>query len=78
LGIKKVYRVSLLADLAAMPKLAGGQLLVADRGAAYLVLLIATTVLNTRFGLTLPALDALVAGSPANRSGHRSRVVITR
>jgi MFS family permease len=61
-GVKKIYRVGLLADLVAMALLAGSQLVAGDRGAAYLVLLNATAFLGAGFGLTVPALNALVAG----------------
>ncbi|MET3808378.1 MFS family permease [Nakamurella sp. UYEF19] len=72
-GIKRIYRAGLLADLAAMALLAGSQLLVADRGAAYMLLLVATAFLGAGFGLTVPALNILVAGL---RPGAADRAVL--
>ena len=61
-GIKKIYLTGLLADLMAMTLLAAAQLLIHHREAAYLLLLAATALLGAGFGLTVPALNALVAG----------------
>ena len=61
-GVRRIYRLGLGADLVAMALLAGGQLVIGDRGAAYLLLLVATAFLGAGFGLTVPALNALVAG----------------
>lgn len=62
LGVKKVYRAGLSANLVAMALLAGGELVIGDRGVAYVLLLVATAFLGAGFGLTVPALSALVAG----------------
>lgn len=56
-----------------MALLAGGQLLIGDRSAAYVLLLVATAFLSAGFGLTVPALNALVAGL---RPGTADRVVL--
>ena len=61
-GIKNIYLTGLLADLLAMSLLAAAQLLIQHRGGAYLLLLAATALLGAGFGLTVPALSALVAG----------------
>jgi len=60
-GLKRVYLAGMTADLLSMLVLAGSGLISADRSLAYLALLLATALLGVGFGLTVPALNTLVA-----------------
>ena len=60
-GLKRVYLAGMIADLLSMLVLAGSGLISADRSLAYLALLLATALLGVGFGLTVPALNTLVA-----------------
>jgi MFS family permease len=61
LGIKRIFTLGLAANLLAMALLVASQLLMAERGAAYAVLLAATASLGVGFGLTVPALNTYAA-----------------
>lgn len=60
-GPKRIYHWGLFADLASMALLFGSRFAVADPGLAYSVLLVATAWLGVGFGLTVPALNTVVA-----------------
>jgi hypothetical protein len=62
LGTKRVYLLGLAANLASMALLIASQFLVADRALSYGLLLAATACLGAGFGLTVPALNTLIAG----------------
>jgi MFS family permease len=61
-GIKRVFVIGLLANLASMLLLLLSQAVMTNQPVAYVVLLLATTCLGIGFGLTVPSLNTLVAG----------------
>jgi len=60
-GIKRVFLIGLVANLAAMLLLLLSQTAMANQSLAYGMLLLATTCLGIGFGLTVPSLNTLVA-----------------
>jgi MFS family permease len=60
-GIKRVFLIGLLANLASMLLLLLSQVVIANRSLAYIMLLLATTCLGIGFGLTVPSLNTFVA-----------------
>jgi MFS family permease len=60
-GIKRVFLIGLLANLASMLLLLLSQVVMANRSLAYIMLLLATTCLGIGFGLTVPSLNTFVA-----------------
>ena len=61
LGAKNVFLAGLLANLVSMGLLIASQFLMADRTAAYAVLLLATTCMGLAFGLTVPVINTCAA-----------------
>lgn len=61
LGAKNVFLAGLLANLLSMGLLIASQFLMADRTAAYAVLLLATTCMGLAFGLTVPVINTCAA-----------------
>lgn len=60
-GIKRVYLVGLIANLAAMILLVMSQFVMSNQTLAYGILLLATTSLGIGFGLTVPSLNTFAA-----------------
>ena len=60
-GIKSVFLLGLLANLAAMLFLLLSQIVMANQPLAYVILLLATTCLGAGFGLTVPSPNMFVA-----------------
>ena len=60
-GIKRVYLVGLIANLAAMVLLVLSQFVMSNQPLAYGMLLLATTCLGVGFGLTVPSLNTFAA-----------------
>jgi MFS family permease len=60
-GIKRVFLVGLVANLASMLLLLLSQAVMSNQPVAYVVLLLATTCLGIGFGLTVPSANTLVA-----------------
>jgi MFS family permease len=58
---KRVYLAGLLAGLLSMALLIVSSLVMSDRSAAYVLLLLATACLGAGFGLTVPALNTFAA-----------------
>jgi MFS family permease len=61
LGIKRIFLIGLLADLASMIVLLLSRSVMANQPLAYAMLLVATACLGVGFGLTAPSLNTLVA-----------------
>lgn len=61
IGVKRLYLLGLAADMAAMSLLVASQFAVSNHTLAYVILLLATAALGIGFGLTVPALNTLVA-----------------
>ncbi|MCA9952829.1 MAG: MFS transporter [Anaerolineales bacterium] len=60
-GIKRVYLIGLIANLAAMLLLVLSQFVMSNQTLAYGILLLATTSLGIGFGLTVPSLNTFAA-----------------
>jgi MFS family permease len=60
-GIKRVFLIGLLANLASMLLLLLSRAVMANQSLAYVMLLLATTCLGIGFGLTVPSLNTFVA-----------------
>jgi MFS family permease len=60
-GIKRVFLIGLVANLASMLLLLLSQAVMTSEPLAYVVLLLATTCLGIGFGLTVPSLNTFVA-----------------
>lgn len=63
MGIKRMLVAGLVGDFAAMALLVVSQAFIGQGSIAYALLLLATTSLGLGFGLTVPALNTLAAGS---------------
>lgn len=61
LGIKRIYLLGLIADLASMALLILSQFVISNGPVAYGILLLATASLGIGFGLTVPALNTFTA-----------------
>jgi MFS family permease len=61
LGVKRIFALGLVANLASMLLLVLSQIAIGHGSLAYLTLLLATTSLGLGFGLTVPALNTLAA-----------------
>src|SRR5262249_33560508 len=75
LGVKPIYLLGLLADLASMALLYFSQFAAGQASLAYPLLLLATGSLGSGFGLTVPALNTLAAGL-FPREGDRAVLVL--
>jgi fucose permease len=60
-GLKRLYLLGLIGDLAAMLLLLVSQAFMSDQAVAYAILLLATACLGTGFGLTVPSVNTLTA-----------------
>jgi MFS family permease len=61
-GEKRVFLAGLVANLASMALLVGSRFALGSHGLAYALLLFATALMGTGFGLMVPALNTLAAG----------------
>jgi hypothetical protein len=61
LGAKNVFLAGMLSNLLSMGLLIASQFLMADRTAAYAVLLLATTCIGLAFGLAVPVINTCAA-----------------